>query len=57
MTKEYNNEVNRWKLKSFFMSIFKEEASRMLNNNSQREELAELLATKLLEKITKETRL
>jgi hypothetical protein len=56
MSKEYYKEVNRWKLKTFFLSVLKGEGSRVVSNDFQREELAEILTNKLLEKIQKESR-
>jgi hypothetical protein len=56
MSKTYYNEVNRWKLKTFFLKVLKEEGKRIVSNDFQKEELAELLTKKLLEKINRETR-
>jgi hypothetical protein len=56
MNTEYYKEVNRWKLKTFFLKVLKEEGSRVVSNDFQREELAEILTTKLIEKIIRETR-
>tara|TARA_R100000008_G_scaffold83816_1_gene69750 strand:- start:596 stop:766 length:171 start_codon:yes stop_codon:yes gene_type:complete len=56
MNKEYYKEVNRWKLKTFFLNVLKGEGGRIISNEFQREELAELLTNKLLDKIKRETR-
>ena len=56
MSKTYYNEVNKWKLKNFFLKVLKEEGSRVVSNDFQREELAEILTNKLLEKIQRETK-
>ena len=56
MNKEYHKEVNRWKLKTFFLNVLKGEGSRVVSNDFQREELAEILTNKLLEKIQRETK-
>ena len=55
MTKEYHKEVNRWKLKNFFLKVLREEGSRVVSNDFQREELAEILTCKFIDKIKKET--
>mgnify|MGYP006405051779 CR=1 FL=1 len=55
MTKEYYKEVNRWKLKTFFLNILKGEASRIISSEFQREELAELLTKRLIEKVDRES--
>jgi hypothetical protein len=56
MSKEYYKEINQWKLKNFFLTILKNEGSRIVSSDFQREELAQLLSSKLVEKIIKETR-
>jgi hypothetical protein len=55
MSKEYRQEVNRWKLKTFFLKVLREEGSRVVSMDFQREELAEILTCKFIDKINKET--
>jgi hypothetical protein len=56
MSKEYRKEVNRWKLKSFFLGVLKREGKKIVSTEAHREELAEILTTKLIEKLKKETK-
>ena len=56
MSKEYYNEVNQWKLKSFFLNVLKTEGRRYMVSRKSEEELADLLATKLIAKLNKETK-
>jgi len=54
MSKEYYKEVNRWKLKTFFLSVLKGEGGHIISNEFQKEELAEILTKRLLDKVFKE---
>jgi hypothetical protein len=56
MNKEYYKLINQFKLKAFFLKVLKEEGSRVVSSEFQREELAEILTNKLTEKLHRETK-
>ena len=56
MSKTYYKELNRWKLKSFFLNVLKGEGRRHIMSLESEEELAEILTTRLIDKVNRETK-
>jgi hypothetical protein len=55
-SKEYYNEINRWKIKTFFLSVLKSNEGRQhIISLESEEKLASLLTEKLIQKVKKET--
>jgi hypothetical protein len=55
-SKEYYNEINRWKAKTFFLSVLRSyEGRQHVISLESEEKLADLLTEKLIQKVKKET--
>jgi len=52
----YNEEINKWKAKSFFLNVLKNEGRPYISSDAGVELLSDILTTKLLEKLKKEKR-
>ena len=54
--KEYNKQLNHWKAKTFFLSVLRSEGRKHIIALESEEQLAELLAERLIQKVIKETK-
>ena len=52
----YNEEINKWKAKSFFLNVLKNEGRPYINSDAGVELLSDILTNKLLEKLEREKR-
>tara|TARA_Y100000589_G_C27102343_1_gene608604 strand:+ start:551 stop:718 length:168 start_codon:yes stop_codon:yes gene_type:complete len=53
---EYNKQRYHWKAKSFFQNILKSEGRKYLISDTSVDSLAEMLSSRLVQKIQKETK-
>jgi hypothetical protein len=54
--KEYNKQLNHWKAKTFFLSVLRSEGRKHVISDKSVEELATILAERLIQKVIKETK-
>ena len=56
MSKEYHKEIHKRKAKAFFVTVLKNEGRAYINSSGGVELLADILTSKLLEKLEREKR-